>query len=451
MGHLLRKDLQVLRRSPLLVALLVLYPLAVAVLVGFAVSGAPDRPRVAFVTEVAEDEELLIGGDAFDFDQAREELEGRVELVDVDTRREAEAMVRDGRVLGALILPGDVVTRLEAGIEAGGLLVPPRVEVLVNEDDPVKARLVDDRISALLAEANLRLSEEFAETTLGYLDLLLRGGRLDVLGRSFNVLGLERARVISEQVAASLPEGSVARASIERVGEFARLAAENLDLADSLIGSVSQPLEVDKRQVAGRAAPLDAFAIAVAAAISLMFVTVLLVAGSIALEREESTYPRLVRGLVSPSSLLIEKIGLGVLLGSAVTMLLLAGLEPFVTLEWDRAGLWAAAIVIAAAGFAALGALIGAGAREVRVSSLLAFMLALPLALLALVPSGTVGPTLLSVIDAVGAAFPFAPALDALQAALAPGDHSLMRPLAHLAGLTALYSLLARLALIRFA
>lgn len=451
MRHLLRKDLQVLRRSPLLAALLVLYPLTVAVLIGFAVSGAPDRPRVAFVTEVAEEEELLIGGEAFDFEQAREELEGRVELVDVDTRREAEDMVRDGRVLGALILPGDVVARLEAGIEAGGLLVPPRVEVLVNEEDPVKARLVDDRISALLAEANLRLSEEFAETTLGYLDLLLRGGRLDVLGRSFNVLGLERAQVISEQVAASLPEGSAARGSIERVGEFARLAAENLDLADSLIGSVSQPLEVDKREVAGRAAPLDAFAIAVAAAISLMFVTVLLVAGSIALEREESTYPRLVRGLVSPAALLIEKIGLGVLLGSAVTMLLLAGLEPFVTLEWDRVALWAAAIVIAAAAFAALGALIGAGAREVRASSLLAFMLALPLALLALVPSGTVGPTLLSVIDAVGAAFPFAPALDALQAALAPGDRSLTGPLAHLAGLTVAYTLLSRLALIRFA
>ena len=42
------------------------------------------------------------------------------------------------------------------------------------------------------------------------------------------------------------------------------------------------------------------------------------------------------------------------------------------------------------AGFAAFGAAIGAAAREVRASSLLAFMVSLPIAFLSLVPSGTV-------------------------------------------------------------
>jgi ABC-2 type transport system permease protein len=45
-------------------------------------------------------------------------------------------------------------------------------------------------------------------------------------------------------------------------------------------------------------------------------------------------------------------------------------------------------------------------------------MLCLPLAFLALVPSGAVAPALYDVIRAVSAAFPFKPALDALDAAL---------------------------------
>ena len=51
-----------------------------------------------------------------------------------------------------------------------------------------------------------------------------------------------------------------------------------------------QPIKVDKEVVAGDTAELDTFAIAVAATVTLMFVTVLLVAGSLALEREENAF-----------------------------------------------------------------------------------------------------------------------------------------------------------------
>ena len=46
---LLVKDIRILRRSPLTVALLVIYPLALAVLVGAVIADAGARPRVAFV------------------------------------------------------------------------------------------------------------------------------------------------------------------------------------------------------------------------------------------------------------------------------------------------------------------------------------------------------------------------------------------------------------------
>ena len=55
------------------------------------------------------------------------------------------------------------------------------------------------------------------------------------------------------------------------------------------------------------------FGVEVAVVLSLMVVTLLLAAGMLALEREEHAFGRLVRGLVSRTTLLVEKIGLAAL------------------------------------------------------------------------------------------------------------------------------------------
>ena len=52
MRWLLVKDLQILRRSPLLVGLLIVYPIAIALMIGFALSSPPGKPKVAFYSEV---------------------------------------------------------------------------------------------------------------------------------------------------------------------------------------------------------------------------------------------------------------------------------------------------------------------------------------------------------------------------------------------------------------
>ena len=54
MRWLLVKDLRILRRSPLLVSLLVIYPIVIAVLIGFALSRGPDKPEVAFYNGLSE-------------------------------------------------------------------------------------------------------------------------------------------------------------------------------------------------------------------------------------------------------------------------------------------------------------------------------------------------------------------------------------------------------------
>src|SRR4029079_16655407 len=163
---------------------------------------------------------------------------------------------------------------------------------------------------------------------------------------------------------------------------------------------------------------LDAFAVAVSVTVSLMFVTVLLASGMLALEREEHAFARLVRALGSHVGLLTEKVGLAALCASIVAVLMTCGIGIFVTLQWGRFPLWVVAIVFAAVAFGALGVAIGGLAREVRAASLLAFLLSLPIAFLALVPSGSVSDALYDVIRVISALFPFKPALDAVDNAL---------------------------------
>jgi ABC-2 type transport system permease protein len=189
--------------------------------------------------------------------------------------------------------------------------------------------------------------------------------------------------------------------------------------------------------------------VAISVAISLMFITVLLAAGTLALEREENAFLRLVRGLVSRTGLLVEKAGLAAICSLLVTLLMLALLELFVDLDWARFPLWLAGIAAAALAFAALGLAIGALTREVRAASLLAFMLSLPIAFLALVPSGAVSAGLYDVIQVISGAFPFAPTLDAMDAALNDaGD--IWLPLLHLALLALAFGAISRVALRRF-
>ena len=449
MRWLFLKDLQILRRSPLVTALLIIYPVAIAVLIGFALSRGPEKPRVAFLNEVPQGTPLVLGGAELDIAGARSELCARIECIPVSSEEEAREMVESGDALAALVLPPDLIEKLESL----GSLTPsqPVVRVLVNEEDPVKARLVDDRISSLVTQANLRLSKKVTRISANYLTLLLRGGSFNLLGQTLNVLGLKNTQHIIEQVRVALPRGSPLAGAVDKVIQFARLARQNLDLAQPLLGAIGHPIEVKKEVVSGSPPSLDAFAIAVAATVTLMFVTVLLVAGSLALEREENAFSRLTRGLVGRGALLGEKIALGVAVSILVTMLMLAGLSLFVHIEWGRVGLIVVAIVAGGAAFAAFGAAVGAAAGEVRAASLLAFMLSLPIAFISLVESGTVSPGLFDVIQVVRALFPFHAALDAMSGGLDASGPALGLPLFHLAILAAAYGIVARLSLRRFA
>jgi ABC-type Na+ efflux pump permease subunit len=445
MRWLLLKDLQILRRSPLLVGLLVVYPIVVAVLIGLALSRGPEKPRVAILNEVpAGAETINLGGEEVDTSRYSRQLYEAVDPVRVESREEARRLVRQGDVLGALIIPSDITSKLQSGLQ------PATVEVLYNAEDPVKAQLVRDTIKSQVQDANAALTRKFTDVALGYLNLVVSGGEFSFLGRDFSVLGLGPAEQLLRRAETGLPQDSEARRQLQEVIDFARLARQNLDLSDEVLGSVGQPIRVDAQVVEGAGStPLSSFAIALAVTVSLMFVTLLLAAGTLALEREENAFRRLVRGLVSRTGLLAEKIGLAAACSLLVALLMLAGLGLFVGLDWSRFPLWVAAAAAGALGFAAMGSAIGALAREVRAASLLAFMVSLPVAFLALVPSGAVSSALYEVTQVISALFPFDPALAALGAAL-DDSGGLLLPVVHLLALTAAFGVAARLGLRRF-
>jgi hypothetical protein len=447
MRWLLLKDLQILRRSPLQALLLVVYPALIAVLVGFAVSPDSSRPRVAFLNEIPSGSRVSVGGATLPAIGVDDRICQRVECVHVGSREEAVKEVRSGDVLAALILPADLVDR----INSLSTLRPqtPKVEILVNQENPLKAQAVDDRITSLLAQANLLVAKRIAGEGSKFLNLLVNGGRFTVVGQSVEILGLRNTARILTALRPALAAGPL-RTSLDQVIRFASLSRDNLNVASPLIDRLTEPIEVDKQVIEGSSPPLDVFAIAVSATLTLAFVTILLVAGSLALEREENAFARLTRGLVSPLILVGEKVLLGIGIGLAVTLLMLAGLQPFVPLHWSRFGLWLVAILAGGGAFAAAGAALGAAAREVRAVSLLAFMLTLPVAFLSLVPSGAVGKGVYDAIEVVVALFPFKAALDAMTAALDPAGGGIGDPLLHLAILIVGYGLLARVALRRF-
>ena len=387
MRWLLLKDLQILRRSPLLVALLVLYPVVIAVLIGFALSRGPDKPKMAFYNGLAGESAVVeLGGDRIDLAQEGRRLFDAIEPVRVDSRQEAIQKVRDGDVLGALIIPEDLATNIQSSLEPG------TVEVFYNAEDPAKRQYVENTIKAQVQTANGALTKRVAKEALQLLDLISTGGEYTFLGQSFDVLGLQRAETILTRARAELPAGSPERAELDRVITFGKLARENLSFSDEVLAVVGEPIRVKATPLDGGTTSLTSFAVALAVAVSLMFITLLLAAGMLALEREENAFSRLVRGLVSKTGLLAEKAGLAAACSVIVCLVMMLGLGLFVDLDWGRFPLWLAALVLGALAFAALGLAIGGLTRDVRAASLLAFMLCLPLAFLELVPCGAVDP-----------------------------------------------------------
>jgi hypothetical protein len=436
---LLRKDLLILGRSRLLLALLIVYPVAIALLIGLAISRGPSRPRVAIVDQTPPGETVKVGDQRVLVSQYVRQLFDKVQAVSVPTRAQAVAKVDSGEVLAAVVIPPDIAARIASDTE------PAQLEVLYN-GNALEQSLVQSTLESALAQANLGFSAQIQQAAGGVIGSLLSGGNLGVVGAPENLIGLTQIPPALGGVIARQPPGHD-RKQLERIDAFAGFAAQNLSLAKRVLSIVGQPIRVDSVLLHGRRTPLNTFAVVVAVSLSLMLVCVLLAAGGVALEREEHALSRLLRGLVTRETLLVEKTLLAAGCAFAIAFAMLAGISAFVALDWSRVGEWVAALAFGAVAFAALGVAIGALAREVRAASLLAFLLSLPLAFLALVPAGSVSGGFYDAISAISFVFPFKAALQALDAAVNGASPAIGLSLVHLAVLSAVFGALARVGL----
>jgi hypothetical protein len=447
---LLLKDLQILRRSPLLVGLLIVYPIVIALMIGFALSSPPGKPKVAFFNEVpANQGKIHLGNQSLNVAGYASELLSSIQPIKVHSEAEAVAKVRNGEALAAVIIPAALPQQIQSLITQG--VGSPTVKLYLNTKDPIDKQFVNQAISTRINQVQADVSKRVLQVAVNDLREVLNGGTVAILGQNVRLLGLRNARTIVQGTLASLPARSKLRVALGQVVGFATLAIEGLGFASPVLGSIGSPLTVDETQLAGATTPTDAYAASIAVIVSLMFVTVLLAAGMLAVERSENAYARLVRGLVTPGRLLTEKIVLAGGCATAVTLAMAALVSLFVHLEWSRFELWVAALALGGLAFGALGVAIGAAAREVSAASLLAFLVSLPIAFVALVPSNSVSGTLKTVLDVVAFLFPFKAALQAASNAFTGVSPGLGLPLLHLAVLALVFSALARLALRRFA
>ena len=449
MRWLFVKDLEILRRSPLLVALLIIYPVVIALMIGFALSSPPGKPKVAFFSEVAPGKgRIQLGSQQINVSGYANQLFQSIQPIRVHSREAAVAKVKSGQAQAALIVPGDIVSQIQSLVTTG--VGSPTVELILNTKDPLERQFAQQAIQSRLNLVQQAVSRQVLKIAISDLQQVLNGGTINFAGQNFRLLGLKNSRAVVQGAIAAVPKSSPLRPALQQVVAFANLAIEGLGVASPVLGSIGSPLTVEQTQLAGRTTPTDTYAVAIAVVLSSMLLTMLLASGLLAIERTENTYSRLVRGLVTPGRLLAEKVGLSALCAAVVSVLMAAFVSIFVHLEWARFELWVVALVFAGVAFGALGVTIGGIAREVSAASLMALLLSLPVAFVALVPGTAVASGVKTLLDVIAFVFPFKAALEAVSNAFSGASPGMAGPLVHLAVLAAVYAVIARIAVKRF-
>src|SRR5439155_20338521 len=212
------------------VALLVLYPVVIALLMGFAISRGPSRPRVAIVDQTPPGQTIEVGSRRVDVRSYVRRLFSQVHPINVSTRAQAVAKVKSAEALAAVVVPPDIATRVSSGLNQGEL-------ELIYNGDALQQSLVQSQLRSALAQANLGFSEQIQQAAASAIDVLLRGGNLGVLGAPTNLIGLSSIPPLLRHVLARQPPAPD-RAALERVAAFADFAARNLRLSKNVLSTV---------------------------------------------------------------------------------------------------------------------------------------------------------------------------------------------------------------------
>jgi ABC-type Na+ efflux pump permease subunit len=379
---MLRKDVLVLRRSPLLLGILLAYPLAIALLVGLVASYGSSKPRVALVDEDNLPATIVLASKRFHVDRTIREVSKNVKLVRLGAD-EAERQLRDGRVVAVVTVPPGFVSTLR------GMVKSPQLRLELSTGT-ISTR-VEQQVQALVYQLNRLLQRAYIASNLRYVTLILHGGDASFVGAPISVLGIAKA----QRLLAEMPQTPRTARLLDFLHD-ARLALANTGDA---LRSTAHPIELVRVPARGRTWVLSAEVQAYALGLTITFLALMLAAGSLAAERDENVIGRLSRGLVSLGHLVWAKVTLAatvaLVLGLAIALAFgviieiggVTGGQP-----WRRLPLLVVGLVLAGGSLGALGALLGALAREARAASLVALLVVMPIVFLGLIPAEIVPP-----------------------------------------------------------
>ena len=147
---------------------------------------------------------------------------------------------------------------------------------------------------------NSQIQTEYIRSNSHFLDILVSGGKADALGRTYNVLGLRKTSARIKQVESQLPADSPARPQLDSITDFAGQASAALGLAHQALASTAHPVRLVQQSTSGRSYLLGSQVQSYGLGISLAFVTLLLGAAVLTLERDENVLARLLRSGDAP-------------------------------------------------------------------------------------------------------------------------------------------------------
>jgi hypothetical protein len=389
---LTRKDLLSLRRAPLVVILLALYPLLIAGLVGTVAGYANSRPRIAVVDLDHIPAKTTVAGHTYHIKNLIDEVAKNVRISWM-TKPQAAQALRTGEVVGVITIPRGFISDLKS------VTVSPQVEFETSQGG-ISSR-VTQQMQALIYSLNRKLQTAYLKDAIGYISVIRNGGTAGFLGSDYKVLGIAKAR--------SLLAAQKNNPQTTKIIRFLDTAEGALRASEVSAQAVAQPIRLATATRSGRGWLLSAQMQAYALALTVSILALALGAAVTASERDENVACLLGRGLVSRFSLLAAKIALATIISLAVGTVILLAFGAIVEIggiaggqPWQRIPLVLVGVTLFGAALGAIGTLIGALAREGRSATLGALLVALPIVLLGLIPREIAPPA-----GYVSDAFPF--------------------------------------------
>jgi len=385
-GRLLfAKDLRVLGRSQGLLAVLIGYPIVIAILLAIALSGGDRRPAIAFVNLDAGARTVQVGDDRLSVDDYASRLEDDVDLVRL-TQQQAQDALADGRVSAVLTVPEGFITDLQSGLK------PPVLQLATNPRSPIEAQAIERNLESAVFRLNQALATAYVKQVLNLVDLIQKGGTIGIFGRSGTLLGLQESdRNLRQVQRALIADGKPALAKkVAALRDYVTGVGGNLELAKPAAQAIASPIRLEVREGPPGREPLSALGIAGALVVGIGLVGVLLAAALLSAEREDHVLSRLGRGLTGAGTIIAQKALLAAIACTVVGYVLLGVVALSTSITIGRWLLWLPALLLAGLASGAFGLLVGALARETRTALLAGLMIALPLAVIALIPGNDI-------------------------------------------------------------